>query len=47
LDSLNRDKNLRLGLEYGQQNLGIYESSYDKWGAGNTSNKTVAKLFTN
>jgi len=41
LDSLNRDKNLRLGLEYGQQNLGIYESSYDKWGAGNTSNYAI------
>lgn len=41
LDSLNRDKNLRLGLEYGQQNLGIYERSYDKWGAGTTSNCTI------
>ena len=41
LDSLNRDKNLRLGLEYGQQNLGVFESSYDKWGAGNTSNYSI------
>lgn len=41
LDSINRDKNLRLALEYGQQNLAIYESSYDKWGAGNTSNYAI------
>ena len=41
LDSINRDKNIRLGLEYGQQNLGIFESSYDKWGAGNTSNYSI------
>lgn len=41
LDSINRDKNLRLALEYGQQNLAIYESSYDKWGAGNKSNYAI------
>jgi len=41
LDSINSDKNLRLALEYGQQNLAIYESSYDKWGAGNTSNYAI------
>ncbi|MBU3658470.1 MAG: hypothetical protein FGM14_01245 [Flavobacteriales bacterium] len=41
LDSINRDKNLRLTLTYGQQNLGIYEESYDKWGAGGPSNYTI------
>lgn len=47
LDSINRDKNIRLGLEYGQQNLGIFESSYDKWGAGNTSNYSIHFQYFN